>query len=110
MGEFISNKNRPRFLSFLSGFMALAVAIQPMVGMALLTQTYEWNFFNGFVYKPWRMFVMINSLLAGFGFFGLMLLPESPKFQMAMGKPSEAMDIMRQMYTFNSGKPIEVSN
>lgn len=110
MGEFISNKNRARFLSFLSCFMSVAVTMQPLLGLALLTQTYEWRFFNSFVFKPWRMFIMINSFLAGFGFFGLMLLPESPKFQLAMGKPKDALNIMRKMYTFNTGKPIEVNN
>lgn len=109
MGEFVSNKNRPRFLSFLSCFMSLTVVLQSLLGLALLTHSYEWTFYNGFVYKPWRVFIMINSLLAGFGFFGLMLLPESPKFHLAMGKPNDALDIMRGMYKFNSGKPAVVS-
>lgn len=37
-------------------------------------------------------------------------LPESPKFQLAMGKPKESLDIMRKMYASNTGNPKEVSN
>lgn len=107
----MTNKNRPRFLSFLICFMALTVALQPLLGMFVLTQSFEWKIFNRhFVYKPWRMFVLLNSLMAALGTFGLMLLPESPKFQLAIGKPKDTLESMRKMYAWNTGKSKKVRN
>lgn len=110
LGEFMSNKNRPRYLAFVVSFMTLAIALQPLIGLLVLTRSFEWSFFDSWVvYKPWRLFIFINGLIPGFGFFGMMLLPESPKFQLAMRKPNETLDIMRKMFACNTGYPMAVS-
>lgn len=110
-GELMSNKNRPRYLAFLSSFMSLGYVLIPLLGMVVLTSSFNLSFFDGWlVYKPWRLFVFINSLIAGLGSFGMMLLPESPKFLLSMGKPRESLDIMRKIYICNTGNPKEVGN
>lgn len=109
VGELMSNKNRPRCLSFVFCIMTLGMLLQPLLGLLVLTRSFQWSFFNGwFVYKPWRMFLFINGLIPGIGCFGAMLLPESPKFLLAMGKPKETLDIMRKIYAFNTGSSKEV--
>lgn len=111
LGEFMSNKNRPRYLAFVVSFISIGLMLQSLLGLLVLTRSFEWRFFDGlFVYKPWRVFILINSLISGFGFLGMMLLPESPKFQLAMEKPKEALDIMRKIYAWNTGIPKEVGN
>lgn len=111
LGEFMSNKNRPRCIVYGISFMTLGIVLQSILGWLVLTLSFEWRFFSGiFVYKPWRLFIFINSLVVGLCSFGMMFLPESPKFQLAMDKPKETLDILRKMYAFNTGNPKEVGN
>lgn len=109
LGEMMSDKNRPRYIAFAVSFMSLGFTMMPTLGWLVLTRSFEWSFFNGwFVYKPWRVFLFINSFITGFGALGMMLLPESPKFQLAMKKPNEALAILSKMYACNTGNPKEV--
>lgn len=109
LGELMTNKNRPRYLAFMVSFMTVGLSLQPLIGLAVLTRSIEWRFFGGlFVLRSWRVFIIVNSMITGLGFFGMMLLPESPKFQLAMDKPKDALDIMRKMFSWNTGKPKEV--
>lgn len=90
--------------------MTLALLLQPLLGLVVLTSSFEWSFFDGlFVYRPWRLFIFISSLISGVGFIGMIFLPESPKFLLAMNRPKEALDIICKIYAFNSGKSKEVS-
>lgn len=109
-GEFITNKNRSRFLAFSFCFISTGLTLQPLLGLVVLTRSFKWSLFGGwFMYTPWRMYIFINSLITGFGSFGMMFLPESPKFQLALGKSKETLDIMRTMYACNTGNSKEVS-
>lgn len=111
LGEFMSNKNRPRYLALVVSFTTLGLTLQPLIGMFVLTRSFEWHFFNGLlVFRPWRMFIVINSMISGLAFFGMTLLPESPKFQLAMDRPKEALNITRKMFAWNTGQPEEVGN
>lgn len=111
VGELMTNKNRIRYLAFVFSFMALGLTLQPLLGLAVLTRSFEWGFSDGwFIFKPWRMFLFINGLIACFGSLGMMLLPESPKFQLAMGKSKATLDIMRSMYAYNTGNSKDVGS
>lgn len=111
LGELMSNKERHRYMAFLSSFISLGVSLQALHGLVVLSFSFRWSFFDGWlVYSPWRLFVLISSLMAGLGSFGMTMLPESPKFILAMGKPIESLDIMRKIYTYNTGNPEEVGN
>lgn len=105
----MTNKNRPLYMAFLLSFMALAVTLQALLGLVVLTRSLKWSFFDGW-YKPWRMFLFINGLISGFGAFGIMLLPESPKFQLAMGNSKATLEILRRMYASNTGNCKEVGS
>lgn len=109
LGEFMSNKNRPRYIAYSVCFMTMGVIVEAFLGWLVLTRSFEWRFFDGLiVYKPWRLFILINSLILGFDSFAMIFLPESPKFLLAMDKPKETLNILQKMYALNTGNPLEV--
>lgn len=61
----------------------------------------------GFLFNSWRVFLMICSIpsfiVAGLLYF----LPESPKFLITTGKSEEALQVFREIYAKNTGKPQE---
>lgn len=104
LGEFHSNENRPRFVTLTAMFMPLGTAFQPF--LALLIMPMEWRFnFLGLVYAPWRLYMLLSSSIMIFSFISMMRLPESPKFLLSVGKKSEAMEVLRTLYSINKGVP-----
>lgn len=62
-----------------------------------------------FEFKPWRLFLVINSLLNLWNAIVFYYLPESPKFLLAMNRKDEALNVLRRVYTINTGKDKEVT-
>lgn len=70
----------------------------------------EWsiNIF-GIELKSWRFFLLFNSLFNLWNAIAFCFLPESPKFLLAMNREEEALNILRRIYTINTGKNSEVN-
>lgn len=107
MGEFHSNKTRSKYVTLATMFMAVSIIYMSVLGWLIIPSEWSWNIY-GFEYKPWRLFIFCNSLILLASFCGLLVMPESPKFMLAMGKKNEALDILRWVYEYNTGKSREV--
>lgn len=81
-------------------FMPLSVIYQPLVGWGIMTLDFRYSLF-GFIYTPWRLYIFVTSLINLVAFIMLLYPPESPKFMLAMGKPDEALKILRKVYQAN---------
>lgn len=58
----------------------------------------------GTVFTPWRLHVLvcgIPSLIAG---VCLLKFPESPKFTLSQGNQTETIEILKTIYSINTGK------
>lgn len=54
--------------------------------------------------SSWRVFVFLGGVPAILTALAMWLVvPESPKFLMAAGKEKEALSVLQEMYTINSG-------
>lgn len=72
--------------------------------MGIFIMPIDWEFsVFGMVYRPWRFFILLSSLINAIAFVSFTFLPESPKFMMAMGKPQEALDILKIVHRMNKG-------
>lgn len=83
LGEFHSNKNRPKYLAFLSSFLPFGSFVQPIIGLAIMTRHFDLPFGKYFSLRPWRVFIMAAATFSATVSFALQLLPESPKFLLA---------------------------
>lgn len=53
----------------------------------------------------WNIYLFLCALPSLTTFFGMMCMPESPKFLMTMGRNDEALKVFRKVYGYNTGKP-----
>lgn len=82
--------------------------LMPAIAWLFINQ--EWRLalpFLGLTYKPWRLFMVVcgvPGLLCGLSLFKI---PESPKFLLSMGQEEKCVEILQEIYSFNTGKPKE---
>ena len=91
-------------------FLSTAILLQPIINLALVTWGFELSLFNGwFIYKPWRLFLVITSIFPLFSLLVILRLPESPKLLLAQGRNDECLYILQQIYICNNGGKKEVT-
>lgn len=96
------------FPSSAAMFMPIAIVYQPIMGWLIMTM--DWKYIVlGYVYSPWRLYMVLSSLINAVAYCIFLFLPESPKFMLAMGKPEEALDILIIAYKANGGKEVSYS-
>lgn len=109
MMEFFDNKHRPKYITLFISTSALALVISPLLGAAILTMDFQFSWLNGFVYRPWRLFILITSLITGLPLLGIFFLPEGPSFSLAVGRHQEALNTLQTIYHVNTGRPKKVT-
>lgn len=89
-------------------FMPLIYIYSAIVGILVIPM--NWNvdlFIVNFV--PWRLFIVVIAFVnATNAFLFACVLPETPKFLLAMNQPDEALNVLRTMYKVNTGYLKEV--
>lgn len=76
---------------------------------AIVILPMDWTIeFYPFEFKPWRLFLVINSLLNLWNAIVFYYLPESPKFLLTMNRKDEALDILSRIYAINTGNDKKV--
>lgn len=98
MDEFLTEANRSKSLTFYSSLASIGVIVQPMLGLAIMTLTFEYEILPLLVLKPWRLFILLGSLITGLTSFALMFLPEGPKHMLSMGKKDDALAILQMVH------------
>lgn len=110
LGEFHSNKTRAKHVTFAAMFMTIAIVYQPLMGLFIMPRQWQFSLFGIMLIRPWRMYILISSCTSALAFVAISLLPESPKFELVMGRKEEALAILRRVYAANGLGSKEVSN
>lgn len=56
-------------------------------------------------YNSWRIYLLICSIPSVVGLVMAIMLPESPKYLMAIGRPDAALKLLKRMYCMNTRQP-----
>ncbi|KAL5277330.1 hypothetical protein ACFFRR_002524 [Megaselia abdita] len=106
LGEFHNDKTRSRTMMGSSIIFALGAMILPLIAFTVINQ--DWALpisFLGITYKPWRLFLLVCSVPGFLCGLVMIFLPESPKFHLTMGRDDEAVEVLKTMYRWNTGRP-----
>ncbi|CAG9839479.1 unnamed protein product [Diabrotica balteata] len=106
LSEFHSSEYRNK-VQLINGTLAsVAQVVMPLIAWGILPLPIKWSLFDGYVeLHSWNVFLMVAGLVPLIGGITFIFLPESPKFLMTSGKNDEAMDILRTVYSWNTGNP-----
>ncbi|KAI8120345.1 Synaptic vesicle glycoprotein 2A [Lucilia cuprina] len=106
LGEFHTQKNRARAIMGAAFIFGLGAMLMPAIAWLFINQ--EWRFaipFLGITYKPWRLFMVICGIPGLICGLSLFKIPESPKYYLGQGKEDKALEILKDIYHMNTGKP-----
>lgn len=76
------------------------------LGFTILPLNWHIDIF-GQDYNSWRIYLLICSIPPVVGFVTATMLPESPKYLMAIGRSDAALKLFRRMYCMNTRQPSE---
>lgn len=104
LGEFNSQKTRVRYITMLSMFLPIGLMILPCVAMFILPLKFSIDFIF-LQFTSWRALLLMNTSFNIVALSGLLLLPESPKYDLIQGNHENALRTFRKMFTWNTGRP-----
>ncbi|XP_034655495.1 solute carrier family 22 member 7-like [Drosophila subobscura] len=65
---------------------------------------------NDYALTSWRVLVLLNLLPGLFGIVSLWLLPESPKYYLAVDEQQKAMEALERCCRLNKGRDVTLSS
>jgi len=89
---------------------ATAPVHRPFSGFAWLIIPQDWALnvpWLPLMFKPWRLFVILNAVPSIAAASVLFFLPETPKFLFNNTKEEEAVEVLRRMFALNTGRNVE---
>lgn len=93
------------YAAIMLNFMGILLSLMAML---IIPMDWTWQLFT-MDFKPWRLFLISISLLNLWNGIIFAFLPESPKFLLALNQPEKALQVLRQIYAFNTGQSEEVN-
>ncbi|KAL0112813.1 hypothetical protein PUN28_012225 [Cardiocondyla obscurior] len=104
--EFHSAKYKLRFTTWAGFLFAVANIVPAALGIIILPL--DWHIdILGQDYDSWRIYLLICSIPPVVGLITATMLPESPKYLMAIGRSDAALKLLRRMYCMNTRQPAD---
>ncbi|XP_032522628.2 synaptic vesicle glycoprotein 2B-like [Danaus plexippus] len=102
--EFCHKDIRDRTLMLHSGFMSLSLIVAALVSWAILPLKIDIVFVKGyFELHAWNIYLYVCSIWSFMGTILFYNLPESPKYLLSHGQEKEALEVVRIIYSENTG-------
>ncbi|GBP21641.1 Synaptic vesicle glycoprotein 2A [Eumeta japonica] len=96
LGELHTAARRASAIAWGSAFISFSFMILPGLAWLIIPGAWSWNVV-GFELVPWRVFVLCWCLPGLMAAALLLILPESPKFIIALRGPQEALPVLARM-------------
>lgn len=88
--------------------MPMAFIFLPLIARFLLAK--EWKLFIfGMKFSEWRIYLLAGNTLNFLVLLLVLLLPESPKFLVSVGRKADALGVLKLIYATNTGSSRDVS-
>ncbi|KAF6206268.1 hypothetical protein GE061_017497 [Apolygus lucorum] len=105
VGENIRVANRPVSILVTGAIGYLSTAILPALAIFIIPLTFKWDIFGYFTFNSWRVIVLLASVPPFLGALSLLMVKESPKYLLSKGFKQEALDVIKHIYSVNTGRP-----
>ncbi|XP_030756916.1 synaptic vesicle glycoprotein 2C-like isoform X2 [Sitophilus oryzae] len=104
VAEFQPPKYKTPMVCCCGVFFTLSWLLLPLMAYFILPiQGINFNIANTFIMVPWRFFLIILTLPEFLVTIWLLKTPETPKFHFAKGNHRECLEVLKTMYSRNTG-------
>ncbi|XP_052744377.1 synaptic vesicle glycoprotein 2B-like isoform X2 [Bicyclus anynana] len=104
LSEFTPFAVRDRVLLVYSGFASFSLIVAAVLAWAALPLPIHWVIWEGyFELHAWNVYLYICSIWSLLAFILYYYLPESPKFLLSHGQEKEALEVLKTIYSMNTG-------
>ncbi|XP_053615748.1 synaptic vesicle glycoprotein 2B-like [Plodia interpunctella] len=102
--EFIHKKIRDRVMMLYASFMSISLIGIPLLSWGILMQPWDVVLLEGyFELHAWNFYFYICSAFSLASAILYYYLPESPKFLLSHGQENEALEVLKDIYSINTG-------
>ncbi|RVE44300.1 hypothetical protein evm_011024 [Chilo suppressalis] len=105
MSEMLPKNRRDSIVLTCNGFLMMSSVLSPVIAWVILPS--DWSYSDTDSVKPWRVLTASYALPLLITALLLTRASESPKFLMAKGKSRRALEVVKRIYSVNSGQPPE---
>lgn len=71
--------------------------------MWLLSYDWEFELYSGYLFKPWRLCLLVYAIPGVLAFIWILRFPESPRFMLSVNRNDEAFEAVKWIYRVNKG-------
>lgn len=82
------------------------ILYSPATAWLVLSSDWSINLIGDFVFRPWRLLLLVTLLPGLIGGLILLIYPESPKLLLSLNKEEKALDAVDWISKFNRGIPV----
>lgn len=104
LGEFQCTKYREKVLGWMELFWTAGIILLPAAAWLIIPLSLKFPYEDYFRFHSWNLFVVVCSMPAIFLGLWLFWFPESPKFLLECGEYDQALEILRWMFSVNTGQ------
>ncbi|XP_030243595.1 synaptic vesicle glycoprotein 2C [Drosophila navojoa] len=106
LSEFNIPRHRAVAINYSTMFVSVTAIYVPATAWAVLS--YDWSIpiIGDFVFRPWRLLMLLTLLPGVIGGLVLLYYPESPKYLLSQDKEDQAINAVDWISKFNRGLPI----
>lgn len=106
LGEFQSTQYREKILSWMEMFWTLGIILLPLIAWLIIPLNIDFRIQSiGFTFHSWNLFVAICAVPSILIAIWLFFFPESPKFLIESGETDEALEVLKEIFHINTGRP-----
>ncbi|KZC15125.1 Synaptic vesicle glycoprotein 2B [Dufourea novaeangliae] len=103
LSEFHSAQYKASYARWAGLAVNAAIVVPAVVAFSVLPQPWIVEIFYR-QYNAWRLYLLICSVVPLIGLLTACTLPQSPKYLVDIGRPDQALELLRRMYTINKWK------
>ncbi|XP_039970957.1 synaptic vesicle glycoprotein 2C [Bactrocera tryoni] len=106
LSEFNTDKHRAVVINYSTMFVSVAAIYMPATCWLVLSADWSLHISDSFIFRPWRLIILLNLIPGLIGAVMLYPFPESPKLLLAQDKEYEALAALEWICKFNRGRSI----
>uniref|UniRef100_A0A0K8TY01 Synaptic vesicle glycoprotein 2C n=1 Tax=Bactrocera latifrons TaxID=174628 RepID=A0A0K8TY01_BACLA len=106
LSEFNTDKHRAVVINYSTMFVSIAAIYMPATCWLVLSADWSLHISDSFIFRPWRLIILLNLIPGLIGAVMLYPFPESPKLLLAQDKEFEAFAALEWICKFNRGRSI----